>query len=115
MLAMEIEEARTEDGLIQDRHYENETVSDLDLSGIEFKRVEFVKCRFQHCNFSTAGFYETAFINCDFANGSFERSYWKTSRLLDCKGDGAILKEALLRESHLSGSSLRYGLGRLFD
>ena len=108
MLVMDIEEARAEDGLLQDRHYENETVSRFDLSGIECKRVEFVKCRFQQCNFSKAGFYETAFISCDFANGSFERSYWKTSRILGCNGDGAVLKGALLRERHFLSSSLRY-------
>ncbi|MEG1662078.1 MAG: pentapeptide repeat-containing protein, partial [Clostridiales bacterium] len=103
-----IETAIADETAIKNNSFENEVLIGTNISRIEFETVQFIKCKFQNCDFSKSSFYTANFSNCDFANCIFKDTYWKKSRIVDCKGDGSNFSNSHLKESILSGSSFCY-------
>ena len=108
MLAKMAAEVRLTDDYIQNMHFENEVVTDADLSKIEFEFVQFVKCQFTNCDFSKASFCNVVFENCIITNCIFAESYWRKSKLIECKGDGSNFSQCCFKEVAVFNSSLCY-------
>ena len=109
MLKNKLSEASLEDdNYIQNMSFENEVLTDINISKFEFKSVQFTKSQFMNCNFSGASFYDVIFENCLFSNCIFTDSYWKKSKILECKGDGSNFSQSLFKETALCNSSFCY-------
>lgn len=78
MLKTLFENARNDDGYIDNRNFEDETADGLDISG------------------------------CDFANCNFENSYWKKAGISDSKGDGGNFSGSRFKECVWKDSSFCY-------
>ena len=98
MLKTLFENARNDDGYIDNRNFEDETADGLDISGCDFENVLFRRCKFSHCNFD----------GCDFANCNFENSYWKKAGISDSKGDGGNFSGSRFKECVWKDSSFCY-------
>ena len=108
MLEKMISDARKLDDYIQNMHFENEVITDADFSKVEFESVQFVKCQFIKCSFSKDSFYNVVFKNCILSNCIFTESYWRKSKILECKSDGSNFSQSCFKQVTILDSSLCY-------
>ncbi len=101
MLEQETEKAAAGDYLIDACEFKGETAARIAFNGIDFKNTVFEKCRFTGCDFSKSSFLNTTFSFCDFSGCVFENTYWKNSRILNSKGDGADFIDSYLKDCRI--------------
>lgn len=101
-------ETITENQLIKDSVFSNETLTSFQAERIDFDHVHFEKCRFIQCDFSHASFLHVRMDSCDFSNCTFADSYWKECEIHACKANGAVFEHATLRNVSIIDTPCKY-------
>lgn len=83
-----ITKAISDEDSIENMIFENEVLTESDVSNIEFEKVKFIKCCFKKCNFYQSRFFKTDFIKCDVSLSDFSESFWKNSLIMECNAVG---------------------------
>lgn len=108
MLEDIIKDAKTNESSIKEVFFDNETITDIDISKINFEQVRFIKCRFMACDFTQVNFINVNFENCDISNCIFAHSYWKSTNMINCKAVGSDFRQSYFKEAQLEGSLFQY-------
>lgn len=108
MLEKIIEKTMLEDNCIANMVFENEKISEFDMSGIEFKKVQFIKCELNRCDFSRSVFRDVEFLSCYISLSDFSKTFWKNVKIVESNAVGGKFIESCLKETTIKNSSLDY-------
>ncbi len=103
-----IERSMQDDSCIEDMIFENEDITETDISSIEFENVRFVKCDLKKCNFSRSRFYHADFINCNLSLSDFSKTFWKKVTIIESNVVGGKFVESLIKETNIRNSIFDY-------
>ncbi|MDR2897868.1 MAG: pentapeptide repeat-containing protein [Spirochaetaceae bacterium] len=103
-----IEKAMDDDSHIENMTFENEDLTEYDISCMEFEKVRFVKCDFKKCTFSRSRFYDAEFINCNISLSDFSKTFWKKVTIHESSAVGIKCVEGIIKEAKITKSILDY-------
>lgn len=88
--------------------FQNQTLSDVDITLVEIKSCRFMNCKFTNCHFLKADFTDIMFSSCDLSNCTFSECTFHRVEFEHCKLTGSGFAEAYIRNTTFNQSKCSY-------